>query len=151
MATEIACEFLLTGVGFNPDEITILLGIQPTKTWRLGDLVPRTSLRRKHDGWLLSIGYEHLDEEHSIDLMSQVRRLFDRLQPDTAKLIDICTRLQLESSLNCVLYIRGNERPAVHFDPDIIQWLAQLQAEIDIDLYHLPKKPRSTVVHDRDR
>ena len=129
---------MLIGVGFNPDEVTSLLGVQPTETWRLGDLVPRTILRHKHDAWLWSTGYERLDAEHTIDLMSQVRRIFDRLHPDTAKLIDICTRLQLEPALNCVLYVEGNYRPAVHFDSDIIQWLAQLRAEIDIDLDYLP-------------
>jgi hypothetical protein len=138
VATKIASHFILTGVGFDPDEITSLLGVQPTRTWRFDDPVPRTLLRRKHDAWFLSIGYERLDEEHTIDLMSQVRRIFDRLQPDTAKLIDICTRLKLQPVLSCVLYIEGNDRPAVHFDTDIVQWLAQLQAEIDVDLYYLP-------------
>jgi hypothetical protein len=142
VATRIASEFLLIGVGFNPDEITALLEIQPTGTWRLGDLVPRTALRRKHDAWFLSTGYENLDDEHSIDVMSQARCLFDRLQPATAKLIEICTRLKLESALNCVLYIEGNDRPAVYFEPYIVQWLAQLHAEIDIDLYYLPRKTK---------
>jgi hypothetical protein len=138
VATRIATQFILTGIGFNPDEVTSLLGIQPTQTWRLGDLVPRTILHRKHDAWLFSTGYETLDEEHSVDVTSQVHRLVDQIQPNTAKLKEICTRLQLEPALNCVLYIEGNDRPAVHFDPDIVQWLAQLQAEIDINLYYLP-------------
>ena len=138
MATQIAAQFMLSSPQFNPDEVTVFLGIQPTKTWRCGDKIPKTSLRRKHDAWILSTGSAELDQEHSIDLIKQVHSLLDHLRPHTAKLKKICVQLNLEATLSCVLYVEGDDRPAIHFAPDLVKWLAELHADIDIDLYYLP-------------
>lgn len=137
MATEILTEFTLTGIGFDPDEVTTLLGIKPTETWRLGDLIQNTFLHHKHDGWCLSTGQEELDEQNSIDVPRQVRFIFEQLQPYTSKLKDVCARFRLDVELTCVVYIEG-DRPAIHFDSDVVRWLAELNAEIDVDLYVLP-------------
>ena len=135
MATEIATRFILRGNQFDPDEITALLGIQPIEVWRYGDLIPRTIMRHKDNGWLLSTESQPLDEENSIDLMRQIDTIVGRLRPHTAKLQEICTRLRLNAKLYCVLSIEGEDRPAIQFDPDTVQWLAQIHAGIDVVTY----------------
>ncbi len=140
MATRIAAEFTLTGFGFNPDEVTISLGVQPTRTWRQGDPRGKTLLRHKSDGWELSTGYEELDEENSIDMIKQIRSIFGRLQPHTSKLKEMCARLKVDARVCCVMHIEGDDRPAIYFDRDIVKWLAELGADIDIDLYVVPSE-----------
>lgn len=137
MATEIATTFLLQGIGFDPDDITILLGIQPTKVWRYGAPIPKTTMHYKNDSWLLSTDYEVLDEEHLSDLTRQVDSLINRLQPSTAKLKEICARFRLDVKLYCVLYIEDADRPAIQFSPAIVEWLAELHAGIDVVTYFL--------------
>jgi hypothetical protein len=46
LATESFAEFTLIGTGFNPDEVTMLLRIKPTETWRFGDLVHQKAIIR---------------------------------------------------------------------------------------------------------
>lgn len=137
MATQILTKFTLKGIGFDPDEITTFLGIQPTELWRRGAQIPKTRMLRKHDAWILSTGYEELDEEHAISVMQQASRIMERLKPHTAKLQEISTRLKLNPLLSCVLYVEDSDRPSVQFDSDIVQWLAELHAAIDVDLYYL--------------
>jgi len=143
VATRISAEFTLTGTGFNPDEVTSFLGIHPAKTWRKGDLVdPRTLPRYKHDGWKLSAGYKELDEENAVNLSNLVLDIFHKLQPHTSRLKVVCEKYKLAAELTCVMYIEGNDRPEMHFDHDVVKWLAELNAETDLDLHVLPKQTR---------
>jgi hypothetical protein len=130
MAVKILAEFILTGINFNPEEITSFLGIAPTKTWRLGDQIQTSLLTYKHDGWLLSTG-----EEESLDLNNQLRSVIDQLKPHFSKIKEVCARLNLEAEIGFAVYVENGETPALHFDKDIVQIAADLNAEIDIDLY----------------
>lgn len=133
---EISTEFIVRGSRFDPDECTALLGIQPTKVWRFGDLIPKTILRRKDNGWLLSSGDQAVDEKNSINLVTQVNDLVGCLQPHTVKLKEMRGRLSLETKLYCVLYIESDDRPTIQFGPDVIAWLAEVGAGIDVVTYH---------------
>ncbi len=130
MATRILAEFKLTGTNFNPEEVTSLLGIVPTKTWRKDDQTLDSLLTRKRDGWRLSTG-----EEESLDLNNQLRPVLDQLKPHFSKIKDVCARLHLEVEMGFAVNVENGETPALHFDKDIVQIAADLNAEIDIDLY----------------
>jgi hypothetical protein len=140
MATRIAAEFTLTGVSFDPEQVIRELGIQPTKTWRLGDQIQKTLLHYKHDGWMLSTGYQTLDEEHAVNLTGLIRELFLKLKPHTKALVGISAKLNLEAELTCIMYIEGDCRPEMHLDRDVVQWLGELHADIDTDIYILPQE-----------
>jgi hypothetical protein len=54
MKSEILVSFLLTDFEIASEEVTCLLGIIPSKTWKLGDVInPRSTLLRKTNGWQL--------------------------------------------------------------------------------------------------
>src|SRR5947207_9065115 len=129
VSTRISAALTLTGSGYDPDEITQQVGVTPTDTWRLGERIQNTALRHKHDGWSFSTGLQE-----SFDLSQQVRTLLDQLQPYFAALTNCCRRWSLEAEIECVIYAEG-QIPAIHFDPDDVKRIAELGAEIDVDLY----------------
>jgi hypothetical protein len=51
MTSEMAVALRLTGHDFSPEKVIPSLGVSPTNTWRLGDTVQNTLLKKKHDRW----------------------------------------------------------------------------------------------------
>jgi len=131
MESEISAFFTLTGLDFEPSEITAKVGIMPSKTWKIGDSIdPRASIRRKHNGWSVKSQLEK-----SADLEDHIKSVLEQLQPGWLSLIELCKSYYAE--IECVIYIVGDDRPAIHFDKHILQQIGELNAEIDVDLYVL--------------
>jgi hypothetical protein len=62
-------------VDFDPAEISSVVGLRPTESWRKGDLNPKTQYERKFSRWSL---YSRLDrqrslEDHMADVLEQMR------------------------------------------------------------------------------
>lgn len=131
--TKIRVGFLISGHGLEPEEVTARLGLQPTATWRRGQ--PRMAVSaRTHDsdGWVIRTDYED-----SLDLLSHVRRILDLVHPRAEAVRQICESGEVSSELECVVRITGNEvqtPPIVFFDGDTIRQLADLKADLDIDI-----------------
>ncbi len=131
MEYQASAAFTLAAVDLDPGHVTAVTGVQPSKTWRTGDLIdPRTPLRYTHNGW-------RVDSKISADLDEQIRDVYSRLQPAWAQFEELGERYYAE--ISCVLYIYGGARPPMHFDREIVERAAQLHAAIDIDLYVLPR------------
>ena len=131
MGTRIMVSYALTGT-FDPDAVTRFSGISPTKIWRYGDPISNTALTRKHDGWILSTA-----EKASHDLNERVQEMLSQLHHHADKLRDICRTLELDAEIACVVYVDEEQVPALHLDREIIRQVADLDAEVDIDLYQL--------------
>lgn len=129
MPTRIRTEFQLTGEGFDPDKVTTLVGIDPTKTWRKGDRIPSTILIEKYTGWTISS-----PEETSIHLDKQIVRLLKPIVLVKDKIIEAYNTYGLEAELSCFVFVEG-QTPVIHFDSQIVKLAAELGAEIDVDLY----------------
>jgi len=122
MESEISASFTLTGVDFEPEKITAKVGIIPTKIWKVGDLInPKAIVRRKHNGWSIKSKLQNLN-----NINDHIKSVFEQLQPGWLPLIDICKRHFTE--INCVIYVKGDERPAIHFDKDIVDKAATVNA-----------------------
>lgn len=130
MATEINTSLTLTVVGFNPEDITSFVGIEPTDTWRVGYQPREGAAKRKFDGWSISTG-----KKPSINLDEQLLDLLKIIQPCRLKLVQICKKFNLEVEFDCVIYIKGNDIPSIHIDNSVVKLAAELNAEIDVDLY----------------
>lgn len=129
MPTRIRTEFQLTGEGFDPDKVTTLVGIDPTKTWRKDDRIPSTILIEKYTGWTISS-----PEETSIHLDKQIVRLLKPIVLVKEKIIEAYNTYGLEAELSCFVFVEG-QTPVIHFDSQIVKLAAELGAEIDVDLY----------------
>jgi hypothetical protein len=132
MEFEISVSFELKGSELEPEKITALLGIIPTKIWRVNDLVhPKAGVRRKSNGWSLK---SNLDQ--SADLDEHIKSIFEELQPSWQSLVEICK--QYDALISCAVY-RYQQIPAIDLDKDIVKKAAELNAGIDVDVYYLPK------------
>lgn len=127
MSTRQFVEFCITGTRISPDEITELLGVVPTRIWRLDEPIQDTMLRRKHNGWCLTKRHE------SAELADLVKSLLNELLPNAETITRICSDYELDCELCCVAYVI-NQAPAINFDREIIRGLAQLGATLDIDI-----------------
>lgn len=83
----IVVELQVFGFTGSPDLITKILTVPPTKTWRVGDPVPPSILRRKENCWIREAGAAPAAplEEHLAalaDLITSIAQNFTRLPKD---------------------------------------------------------------------
>ena len=132
MRSELSVQFTLRGVDLNPDDVTRLLGLQPTEAWRVGDRITAIRVPRffSDSAWRLHSGLPD-----TTDLEEQVKSLLDRLEPVWDVAVELGKKHYAEFS--CVVYSYGGDRPAISFDNEVIKRLAELNATLDVDLYIL--------------
>lgn len=140
MKSEISVYFAFFGFDTDPDEITRIVGISPSRIRRVGDAVSyppppgkdaAQMPRVKVSGWRIDSGLDP-----AADLPTQVRALLRRLQPAWASLTELGQRY--EAAVECVVKSYGGDRPEIGFDKDLIQQVAQLNATLGVDLYIFP-------------
>jgi Domain of unknown function (DUF4279) len=104
MESKISASFRLTGIDFDPEEITATVGIIPSKTWRVGDLInPKAAIRYQHNGWSLKSKLEN-----SAELEDHIKSVLEQLQPGWVPLREICSRHYAE--IACVIYVTKFQR-----------------------------------------
>lgn len=120
----------LTGDGFSPEEVTRAIGLAPTKTWRAGDLVQGTQVRRRHDGWVFGLPYRRAH-----DMEALLKELLDALGPYAARIAGAIEKFRLKSTISFGVYIdvRG-QTPSCFFTAGTLTRLANLRADLNIDL-----------------
>jgi hypothetical protein len=129
MDPKIKVEFRITGTKITAEEITNFLGISPTSTWNLGDSIQGTKIRRKHNGWCISIG----NIENSLDLMDYIEPLIKFLLPKSELIAEFCSGNGLYCEIACTIYII-DQTPIINFSPILFSNLAELKTNLDIDL-----------------
>lgn len=129
---EISVAFTLTDFDCDPEEITARVGITPTKTWIMGDFInKKKTIKYEYNGWKV---HSKLDKE--ADLESHIISVLAQLKPGWQSLVKISQSYYTE--ISCAIYLYSdNQLPAIHFNQEILQQIAELNAEIDIDLYNL--------------
>jgi hypothetical protein len=122
-----AC-FRVLGFACSHDELSGALGVQPTRTWKHGDLVTSRSTRRqKASGWEVASGLSQHATPHQ-----HASRLLDRLAPAA----DSLRQMRVEASvLSIVIEVHGGDRPPIGLSRENVARLAALGAQLDIDLY----------------
>jgi hypothetical protein len=129
MTNEGEVYFALKGESFDPDEITRLVGIEPTSIVRRGN--PRPT----YSSWKLSSGKI---ENDLIDIYEMSSAIISRLQPSIEKIITAKQQFKLTAILQVVLRITADNSistPAIGFDAKVISFLSAVGASIDIDTY----------------
>ena len=124
----------------DPEDITIDLRTQPTRTWLKGQLsTPKGGVKLKYNGWALSSSAD----KHA-EFKDHIKALLDRIQPNIERFERICNQYYTE--LSCAVYIYyGDEsdRPWINFTKEELHLLDRLGAEIDFDIYTLPGDRKS--------
>lgn len=129
MKPEIRLEFCVTGNSIDSETISELMGISPSRTWKFDEPIKKTSLRRKHNGWCLSVELE----EDVLDLSKSAEALLALLIPKAAILRKMRTEYNLNYEFSYAVYVI-DETPIIDFAPDLLLEIGKLQAGIDIDI-----------------
>ncbi|PEC55498.1 hypothetical protein COK56_06810 [Bacillus cereus] len=131
--------FSATGDIFPLEAITETLSIEPTRTYKKGDVVARRdnpnlvftkNLYRKETDWTLSTGYQE-----SYDINNQLHVILKLLEEKTEQLKQLKKKYDLEFLFMVVIQVENNESPAMYLQKDIIDFASSIQAEIHFDLY----------------
>jgi hypothetical protein len=133
MKTSVLAAYTLTNFECDSSEISKVLALQPTKTWKLGDSIGRSSLCYEHNGWSLSVQIPG-----SEDLEEHIAQLLNKLSPAWDKLIKLGHAYDAEFA--CVIYSYKTQGPGVHLSKKMLQSMAEINAEFDVDYYCMKKK-----------
>ncbi|HDR8180967.1 TPA: DUF4279 domain-containing protein [Bacillus cereus] len=131
--------FSVTGDIFPIEAITEALSIEPTQTYKKGDIVERhdnpnlvstKTLYRKETDWTISTGYQE-----SYDINNQLNVILKSLEGKTEQLKHLKKKYSLEFLFMVVIQVANNESPAMYLQKNIIDFASSIQAEIHFDLY----------------
>lgn len=131
--------FSAFGDEFPLEIVTDVLGIEPTKTYKKGDIIERTNnpnlvstkIRRwKETDWTLSTGYQE-----SYDINNQLNTILKSLEGKTKELKQLKEKYDLEFLFMIVIQVENDEKPAMYLQKNIIGFASLIQAEIQFDLY----------------
>jgi len=115
-----------------PDEITKKLLLNPTNSWKKGDVIPnrKGDIRRKQSTWELMSSRDVGDsiEDHLESLLNQI----EKNQAVFKQMIK-----KYSSELSIVMYLYDDFNPGINLKPNIIKRIADLELEIDFDIYFL--------------
>jgi len=125
---EVRVQLNFAGFARDPDEVTTLVGIVPSKTWRIGDLIDKSKRTYHSNGWRVSAERPVTEVEVGVDA------LFAYVAPRWEALRQLSNECRVELSI--VIYAE-EQVPAVHLRRDQIDRLAELGGSIDVDVYCL--------------
>lgn len=126
----------ITGFEGEPESITDILGVSPSKTWRIGEPIIKTqpSFRCfETNGWRLAYKSEISKPDDAMLFQKVLAELVEKVSP----LRDKFSRLPIgsETEISCHIYLAQDFRPIVSFDAETIRFIADIKASIDIDVY----------------
>lgn len=131
--------FALYGYHFNPDDITRLLGVEPTS---VNDAGARSSLDNPIvSSWELSTETVTGDEAE-VDVYALTESIIKQLDPIKEKIVDVCKSHNLSPRLGVVLTLSVDKEetaPEVGFGARTIRFLADIGAFINLD-YELSER-----------
>ncbi|WP_324680293.1 DUF4279 domain-containing protein [Hymenobacter sp. GOD-10R] len=117
---------------FNPIELTVRLGIEPTTTWKRGE--GRYPSQRKSACWQL----ETARGKEPVLIDKLVAEVIAKLEDKAELILQLKQEFRLDSVLEIVLFVDMNEEaspPALGHDVRTINFLARTQTRTDVDLY----------------
>ncbi len=130
MSNTVKASFILCGFECEHDEITAKVGLEPTKVWIAGE--PRAqgvTITNEENGWAII-----LSDEDATDAEPIVLRLLSVLDSGKEAIRELSAAYHIE--IGCV--VRAVDFvPALHFEHDTLNQIAELGAALDIDLYCL--------------
>ena len=118
--------FALAG-SFDPDAITLRIGVDPTRTAREGDPIPKTKVRKKCSRWEL-----HSRLPRTAPLESHVSDVLDQLDAQEIAFKEISQQFGGIMELVGFFY---NFYPGLVFEREIVERLAKYGLIVDFDFY----------------
>lgn len=130
----------LDRMAFDPDDVTALTGLTPTRSWRRGDPAARAGgPPRRFSGW----EYEP-PGLRTYDTEQVITALLDRVEPYAGGITRACRMLGMRAGVIVVIWMRGERHsdgdvvvstPAICYRAQTVQRLAALRLAVDHDQY----------------
>jgi hypothetical protein len=114
---------------FDPDEMTRRIGLQPSDSWRKGDIAPKTRLERSMNRWELQ---SRLDRKE--DLEAHVKDVLLQLDSQREAILSICAEFRAYLQLVGYFY---QYYPGFHLDREDTKRIGQYNLAMDCDFYYL--------------
>jgi hypothetical protein len=112
----------------SPDDISKMLGVSGSKTWKIGDSINNLQMFEKENGWLLNS-----DSETNLDFNEHIECLIDSVGNSVSKFKAISELSGCDVQVSYVIYCEDS--PPLNIDKDIITWINSMGASLDIDIY----------------
>ena len=114
--------------------VTERLGVQPTKTWKVGERVhPNNQLERSYTCWKFES-----DTLETLDSEEVLRPILDVFQSKIDTINQLKEELDLQVHLELVIQVYDGYTPGLVIYPDLSAFVAAINAFIDIDMYAYP-------------
>jgi hypothetical protein len=120
------------GGAFDPDEISSVVGVSPTRSWRVGDRRSRNGVELTAEttsGWRFELG-----PKVSVELPALVEELLSHFSNHGPGLREIVTRTGAAVEVSVHVYM-ADQAPIGFFELPLLRRLVDLGANLDIDLY----------------
>ncbi|AGZ38507.1 DUF4279 domain-containing protein [Actinoplanes friuliensis] len=128
-------------MAFEPDEVTRLLGLDPTATWRRGDPHPQFPAPRRFSGW----NYEQ-PARVTYATEDVVTAMLDAVEPHAEGLVNACKTLGMRAAIMVVIEMQGSRQndgdisistPAITYSAATLRRAAALDLALNHDQYVL--------------
>lgn len=122
-------EFIIRGE-IHPEDITRLIGIVPDRTWHKGTPIPYSPSGRFPDsGWQLST-----ERNEERDVLVVLEPLIGRIESRRSEIKQLRERDSVRVYISIVVELEP-VAPAFYVNATLLQRLANLGVDLDIDLY----------------
>jgi hypothetical protein len=128
--SEIDACFTLQGNAMDPDEVTRMLGIAPTKI-----RMPPGSGRYAHRSYRTGFWKVRSKLPKDREMSHQVRDLLDDLDPIADKIAAVRARYGLEAMIDVIVESYDGDTPSLFLEPDLVKRMGDLGVAFWIDLY----------------
>jgi DNA-binding XRE family transcriptional regulator len=128
MKTHSKVKFIISGFPMSPNELTKIIGINPTSISEKGKFTEKYKQVIKENSWSIN---SELGTD--VDIQTQTDFLLEKIRPQKPKLLEICR--SYPPLLNCTVRIYGGDRPPLDLSKENIRELSEYNAEFGIDIY----------------
>ena len=132
--TQVMVYFSMFADEFPLDAVTKQLGIEPTESYKKGDIIKKISPTENHvrsyTCWKLSTGYQE-----SLDVGEQMDMIIDQIGDKSAIINDLKRQFGLDCRFTIVIIMNNGYTPGLYLNQSIIAFANSINADFDIDLY----------------
>jgi hypothetical protein len=125
----VRASFSIFGEGLNPADCTLALGLEPTTAERKGDSRPNGRPVVRESRWAVET-----DRRRVYTVNEPLVELLDKLWPCRHKIVRLLEKPQVSAIFSVSVTIH-DERPEYCFPPATLQRLAEIGAELCLDIY----------------
>jgi Domain of unknown function (DUF4279) len=129
LMTTIIAGLAIYGDDLNPNQVTSMLGIIPTKTWLRGDIKNhRTNAVHEYGCWKICT------DESGASLEKHVELLMRKISIHNETIVSFADEKSCEIELSVIVKVT-EDSPDISLSRAAIKWLCGLKASLDIDTY----------------